>query len=88
MDKLSDGELDRMYIRCYDRVPVGLRVRHKTSGETHMVVYIALREEDLMPLVVYRKTVASLAVWARPMDEFVEKFTMTEKQTVRVHNRF
>ena len=50
---------------------------HRKSGNEYVVTSVALREADLKPLVIYRKRNNNVK-FARPLDEFLEKFRAKE----------
>lgn len=51
--------------------------RHRKTGGRYHVVCVAVREADLVPLVVYQNS-ETLVTWARPVAEFVERFDREE----------
>lgn len=44
---------------------------HVTSGDRYVVMDVALREEDLMPVVVYARGPIN---WTRPLETFLGRF--------------
>jgi hypothetical protein len=83
MKKLSDQELLDI-INCgwssllrspSDLFPVW---RHIKSGADYIIEGLVLRESDLELLVIYRK-VSNLIKFARPLQEFLEKFDAVHK---------
>lgn len=75
MTRLSEEELVAILKQADRRVPIGSRIRHRKSGDEYSVMNIALREEDLVPLVIY-SGVRSSARFCRPVSEIIERFTL------------
>ncbi len=58
---------------CHNVKPDSLFV-HIKSGATYTVVLLANERSDKWPVqVIYKDT--DNATWARPLDEFIDKFT-------------
>jgi hypothetical protein len=71
-DDLSVPELD-----------LGVYV-HSKSGKKYKVVGVALHEETLQPLVIYRPLYnTQVVLWARPYDVFIEQIELDGKQVPR-----
>lgn len=66
-ERLSEDLMDD-YL---EKVPVGSMWTHVKSGGLYKVMTVALNEQDLYPLVIYRM-VGSKIVWSRPMDNFLD----------------
>lgn len=60
----------------------------ETTGKRpiYLADTVALRESDLMPVVVYRKKEAGATVWTRPLSSFTEKIWLAEEN--RAVDRF
>jgi hypothetical protein len=57
--------------------------KHKKSGVLYLIHDVVFREEDLLPLVVYRPVRGPTAIhsvrFARPFIEFVKRFEKVEE---------
>jgi hypothetical protein len=84
MNKLSENELieivDR-YEKPLEDIGGSMRLfRYKKSGQLYIQDKIVLNERDLAPLVIYRKFGSMYsAFFARPFDEFMERFEGVEQ---------
>jgi hypothetical protein len=80
MTKKTPHELFMILSKANMRVMAGLQYIHNKSGDVYTVLSITLREEDLEPLVIYVPVDVGLLAYsisfARPIDEFDEKFTI------------
>lgn len=54
----------------------GSRWHHLKSGGSYAVIGCCVREIDLVPLVVYRAEYGDRLTWARPLNEFRERFAL------------
>jgi hypothetical protein len=56
--------------------------KHKKSGNLYFTLIVCLREEDCVPVVVYRQWKGKYGpvpvYWTRPVSEFLEKFERHE----------
>lgn len=73
MKKLSKNELADIVLAADRVMPVASVLRHIKSGNTYHVVYIALRESDLQPMIVYRPMDANTS-FVRPLYEMTQRF--------------
>lgn len=69
-DRLTVDELWRLLADC---PRVGSRWRHKKTGNLYRVTGRAIGEAVLTPLVLYQSYASELP-WARPLEEWREKF--------------
>lgn len=53
------------------------RFTHMQTGAEYVVEGMALRESDLAPMVMYAPLPQRSVVFARPLDEFLERFGRT-----------
>lgn len=81
-DDLSDETLAALLEQA--RRQIGLtknilcRFRHAATGKRYVVVGVALREDDLTPMVVYRPVANENLRWTRPLSEFFDGRFVTE----------
>jgi len=71
---LGDGRYEAV-LRKEFRVP---RYIHTKSGEHYTIVCAATRELDSVPITVYRSEQQPFKIWARPTQEFLQKFQLIE----------
>ena len=72
--KKSDEEIRLLNIVACSKVQIGGLYRHKKTGRVYSVALVALREEDLEPVVVYSHVTSDRNYWTRPLSMFLERF--------------
>lgn len=81
--KLTDRELSLKVADAFARITKLAPYVHKATGAVYTPTDIVLREADLEPLVIYVRIAAygypRANYFARPLDEFLEKFELTEE---------
>jgi hypothetical protein len=85
MEKLSEQELAAIIDRGWSSFPSDFWPvwRHIKSGNDYTIEELVLRESDLELLVIYRKPHrlggTPIIKFARPLQEFLEKFKQCHK---------
>jgi len=77
MSHLSPEQLHNLVAQAAQKVQIGKVYRHK-NGNRYEVLDIVLLEGSDSPAVLYRATTDPIPSWVRPVDNFLEKFTMED----------
>lgn len=75
MKRLIEEELEELLTAADRKVPIGSTIKHRKSGDLYHVMNIALREHDLVPLIIYRRE-DTFVRFARSIHEILERFTL------------
>ena len=74
-------EKDLAQLTLQNGPEIGSRYRHYKGGE-YEVVQLAINENDLQPLVIY-KSLAKGTLWVRTFDDWNAKVLVDGKETTR-----
>jgi hypothetical protein len=72
--RVSFSHLQRLMRNAAKVTPKFKKVKHVRSGKEYVIKDVALEEATLKPLVIYQPVGQEGILWARPHEDFVEKF--------------